>query len=360
MGKATGDVRDWDEEGYRNSVLQERELRAKTIFRTAFSPPATGKPDVIVVASSDGSVSPYSIPSCVASASASSSSSEFLLAQPLRLNQAHTGPAYDVKFYGDGEDAMLLSCGDDGRIRGWRWKEVLTSGGALNPVLDLVNPQHRGPWDALSPVPENNAIATNIQEGSIFSAAGDAHAYCWDVETGKLKGIFKGHKDYLHCIAARNSSNQIITGSEDGSTRLWDCRSGKCTRVIYPEKGHAPKESSWVSCVAVDTSESWLVCGTGRNLSVWSLPSCECIWSTDSHFPVQDVLFHDSQILAVGSSPVLTRYSISGTVISQMHCAPKSAFSVSSRSSGLVAVAGYGGVVDIISEFGSHLCAFRC
>ncbi|MQL82789.1 hypothetical protein Taro_015265, partial [Colocasia esculenta] len=38
-----------------------------------------------------------------------------------------------------------------------------------------------GPWDALSPVPENNAIAINVQESSIFSAAGDAHAYSWDV-----------------------------------------------------------------------------------------------------------------------------------------------------------------------------------
>uniref|UniRef100_A0A2P2JCA4 Uncharacterized protein n=1 Tax=Rhizophora mucronata TaxID=61149 RepID=A0A2P2JCA4_RHIMU len=32
---------------------------------------------------------------------------------------------------------------------------------------------------------------------------------------------FKGHLDYLHCVVARNSTNQIVTGSEDGTARIW-------------------------------------------------------------------------------------------------------------------------------------------
>ncbi|XP_078432026.1 DWD (DDB1-binding WD40 protein) hypersensitive to ABA 1 [Wolffia australiana] len=376
MGKTMGDLREWDEEEYRNSILRQREQSAKTVFRAVLSPPWAAKSDAIVVASSDGSVSPYSISSCIAAAyprqgisrnakdresvPALENASEQLLVQPLRLNRAHAGPAYDIKFYGRGEDSLLLSCGDDGRICGWRWKDFLDQDQTLSTIFNLVNPQSSGPWGALSPIPETNSIATNAQQGSIFSAAGDGNAYCWDMETEKVRVTFKGHKDYLHCVAARSSCNQIITGSEDGTTRIWDCRTGKCTQLIYPGKGATSKVPSWVSCIAVDTSESWMVCGTGSNLSVWSLPSFECIWSIDSSFPLQDVSFHESQILAVGSSSALTRYNIGGKVISQIHCAPKSAFSVSSHSSGLVAVAGYGGLVDVISEFSSHLCAFRC
>ncbi|CAL1357554.1 unnamed protein product [Linum trigynum] len=70
----------------------------------------------------------------------------------------------------------------------WKWKEVTeseipvsTQGNHMEPVVDLVNPQHRGPWGALSPIPENNAIALGTQDASIFSAAGDSCAYCWDV-----------------------------------------------------------------------------------------------------------------------------------------------------------------------------------
>lgn len=40
-------------------------------------------------------------------------------------------------------------------------------------------------------------------------------------ESGQVKMTFKGHSDYLHSIVARNSTNQIITGSEDGTARIW-------------------------------------------------------------------------------------------------------------------------------------------
>ncbi|KAK2991098.1 hypothetical protein RJ640_021562 [Escallonia rubra] len=339
------DCRSWDEGAYRDSILQEREIESRTIFRTAFAPlPDTAaSPDLIVAASSD-------------------------VAEPNCFLQGHDGPAYDVKFYSRGEASLLLSCGDDGRIRGWSWKELSevempsqSQGGHLDPLLDLVTPQHRGPWGALSPIPENNAIAVDNQGGSIYVAAGDSCAYCWDVEKGEIKMVFKGHTDYLHCIVARNSSNQIITGSEDGTARIWDCRSGKCIRILEPEKDKKLKKFfPFVSCIALDASESWLACGSGRSLSMWNLPACERVMEISTGASVQDVVFDDNQVLAVGAEPLLSRYDMNGTTLSQIQCIPRSLFSVSLHPSGVAAVAGYGGLVDVISQFGSHFCTFRC
>ncbi|KAK3025790.1 hypothetical protein RJ639_041946 [Escallonia herrerae] len=396
------DCRSWDEGAYRDSILQEREIESRTIFRTAFAPlPDTAaSPDLIVAASSDGSIASFSLSSCLPSLvggfilTTCWNFCSLLVAEPNCFLQGHDGPAYDVKFYGCGEASLLLSCGDDGRIRGWSWKELSevempsqSQGGHLEPLLDLVTPQHsdsidgscfaghiclflfssclasacRGPWGALSPIPENNAIAVDKQGGSIYVAAGDSCAYCWDVEKGEIKMVFKGHTDYLHCIVACNSSNQIITGSEDGTARIWDCRSGKCVRILEAEKDKRLKKFfPFVSCIALDASESWLACGSGQSLSMWNLPACERVMEISTGSSVQDVVFDDNQVLAVGAEPLLSRYDMNGTTLSQIQCIPRSLFSVSLHPSGVAAVAGYGGLVDVISQFGSHFCTFRC
>ncbi|KAL9682021.1 hypothetical protein QQ045_013814 [Rhodiola kirilowii] len=364
-----GDASCWDEEAYRNGILRDREKQTRTVFRTIFAPSRKPNPDIIVAASSDGSVASYSLSKCISSNGVKRlgglKTMSFTEAEPDCILRGHEGPAYDVKFYGDDEEALLLSCGDDGRIRGWRWGEItedlqLIQGNHPSPLLELINPQQRGPWGALSPMPENNAIAVDVQGGTIFAAAGDSCAYGWDVEKNCIKMVFKGHTDYLQCIIARNSSNQIITGSEDGTARLWDCRSGKCIRIISPENNKKLKTFSSVSCIALDTSESWLACGSGKNLSIWNLPAFECVSTIPSRALIQDVVFMDNQIMAVGTEHFLTKFNMDGDILSQVQCAPESAFSISLHSSGVTAVAGYGGLVDVISQYGSHLCTFRC
>ncbi|XP_078170082.1 DWD (DDB1-binding WD40 protein) hypersensitive to ABA 1 isoform X2 [Carex rostrata] len=379
-----GDARKWDEEAYRRRLLSERRLSHRTIFRAAFAPsfsdtfnlnlnlnpdhltPLSPLPDTVVTASSDGSIAAYSLQQQLHFDSRQSRSHELqgehLTADPLCIIQGHRGPAYDLQFFGDDTDALLFSGGDDGHIKAWKWTNVLNCkpGDQINPILDIVNPQQEDPWGARSAIPETNAIAVHQQEGCIYSAAGDGCAYAWDAATGKCKMVFRGHQEYLHCVAVCKLSNQIVTGSEDGTARIWDCRSGECTKVICPNKNYKSVQNSWISSVAVDPSESWLGCGSFRGLSVWSLVSNECIFNIERPSPIQDVVFDNNEILAVGGEPVLSRYSINGSLISQVKCAPSSPFSVSLHPSGVVAIGGNGGLVDVISEYGSHLSTFSC
>ncbi|KAH9330763.1 hypothetical protein KI387_002871, partial [Taxus chinensis] len=104
-----GDATAWDEEKYRLSILQERAVEARTVFRTVFAPISNrgNSPDILLAASSDGTVAPYSIPAYIST-----------------YVSGYEGPAYDLKFYGEGDDALLLSSGDDGRIQVWQWKEI--------------------------------------------------------------------------------------------------------------------------------------------------------------------------------------------------------------------------------------------
>lgn len=367
---ALGDVRNWDQDAYKACLRAERVASTRTVFAARFGPLS----ELLAAASSDGSVCLYSIPSCISSQPSNSDYRESQrVVEPFVSLSRHNGAAYDLQFYGEGDDVILLSCGDDGRIQGWHWEHIKDGayfesddGKPWKPDFVLTNPQQKGRRGALAPMPETNAIATNSQEGHIFSATGTGHAYCWDIETEKIIMVFEGHSDYLHCICSRPSHKQVITGSEDGTVRIWDCRSASCIAILDPCKASkvskAQKEKSpWVSCVALDSSEKWLVCGTGgRCMTLWSLLSFDAVTRISTLSAPQAVTIANDQIMTVGAAPQLACFTYGGDMISQVGIAPLSAFSISAYPSGVSVVGGYGGLVDIISEFGSHVCTFRC
>lgn len=106
-----GDATNWNEDEYREAILKEREVQTRTVFRTAWAPPARNpNPEAFVVASSDGTLALHSMNSLVSQSAGFgySKGQDVMVAEPEGVVRAHEGPAYDVKFCGEDEDALLL------------------------------------------------------------------------------------------------------------------------------------------------------------------------------------------------------------------------------------------------------------
>ena len=87
----------------------------------------------------------------------------------------------------------------------------------------------------LGPLSETSALVLDPSSGVLYSAAGDGNAYAWDLGTQQCTGSFKGHSDLLHCLSVRSRQRQLLSGSEDGTLRLWDVRNFSSTHVLRPD-----------------------------------------------------------------------------------------------------------------------------
>jgi len=137
---ASMDAREWDEASYRRGILRARDFSSRTLFRAVFFDHGDDlDSDVLLAAaSSDGSLASFSLSSCISAASASSqvpshtatpvpilgktdvrrlsffflagsqAEAAVTLVDPVCIVQAHSGPAYDVRFYPDPQQPLLF------------------------------------------------------------------------------------------------------------------------------------------------------------------------------------------------------------------------------------------------------------
>ncbi|MBI4601925.1 MAG: hypothetical protein HY721_08180, partial [Planctomycetes bacterium] len=109
-------------------------------------------------------------------------------------------------------------------------------------------------------------------DGKVLFLFGGKVAAAVDLETGKRRATFLGHREAILSLSAAGSL--VATGGADGTLRLWDARSGECRKTLKP--GLTP------SSLHLSGDGRWLAAGF-ENGSVW-------IWQLGGQGPPRKAL----------------------------------------------------------------------
>ena len=247
---------------------------------------------------------------------------------PVVSHQLHSCAIFSVCLL---SDTVLLTGGDD-CIKVWKIASLLPGQRqAPQPTSTLEHPQVQVGRGGRLPVSETNGLAVNASRTTVFSACGDGRAYAWDAATLQIKDTFEGHTNYLHCVACQND-DAIVTGSEDGTVRLWDARDPReSEEMASPVDSGSPP--AWIGAVDIDPGGQWVAAGGGgRYVGMWHLPSRRFVAAMPTCGAVQALTFCDDKLVSGGAEPALSLWSRSGKLVGREKTPVDCTYTIASRA----------------------------
>uniref|UniRef100_K1QW86 THO complex subunit 6-like protein n=1 Tax=Magallana gigas TaxID=29159 RepID=K1QW86_MAGGI len=290
--------------------LEARKLLHTTVYSQCFSPCG----HYLATCNNYGKISIFSVSKALAP-----DASEGNWKQIFSFQACEDGALYCLATTGD----LLISAGN-GPICAWKWKEILDKSPRI--VWSFSIPK-RGPFSN----PEVNTLVVDQQETgtALFAGCGDKNVYSWDLESGKQVLCMSGHTDYIHDISLKSDGNTLASASEDGSVNIWDVRdSAEPVYSIVPHKTESccrPSLGKWVGCVAMDSSNDWL-------------------------------------ILSAGTEPFVNHWFVNGDQKAKVPCTPTSVFNVSVNKNDdkykVLCASGSSYKIDVCTNFGYRAFSF--
>ncbi|KAI8137644.1 WD40-repeat-containing domain protein [Fennellomyces sp. T-0311] len=157
----------------------------------------------------------------------------------IRVLNGHSSSVLNLRFSAD----RIVSSSKDHTIRVWD----LNTGETLRVL--------RGHHAAV------NAI--QFKDSRIVSASGDRTVKMWDMETGECLRTFDSHSRGIACVEF--DGRHIVSGSSDQTIKVWDAETGRCLHTLA---GH----TDLVRTLQMDAGVDRIISGSyDGSLRIWSL-----------------------------------------------------------------------------------------
>jgi len=105
-----------------------------------------------------------------------------------------------------------------------------------------------------------------------LSGSWDGSLRLWEINSGRCIRQFVGHKKDIITVAISPTNRQILSGARDRSIKLWNIL-GQCKNTLSGQHSH----NDWVSCVRfspVSDHNIFVSSGWDHLVKVWNLTDC--------------------------------------------------------------------------------------
>jgi WD40 repeat protein/serine/threonine protein kinase len=111
---------------------------------------------------------------------------------------------------------------------------------------------------------EVTSVAFSPDSKTLVSGSEDGTVKLWDAATGTVLRTWTGHVAGVTCVAFSADGKLVASGSWDGTVRLWEPATGKLLRILQHPQG--------VLCVALGHNDQLLASGCADNVArLWDI-----------------------------------------------------------------------------------------
>ncbi|KAJ8676208.1 hypothetical protein QAD02_011994 [Eretmocerus hayati] len=275
---------------------------------------------------------------------------------PKRAENEVLGPTYQFKAYPDQQVQSMLTTsnflvtGTCGEISGWDWKIVTSSKASkIKPSWVVQIPMKK---DSLEKA-DVNCMIYSKENHIVYAGCGDNKVHIINLDNGKIVGSLSGHTDFIHSIAL--SGQQLASGGEDGTVRLWDLKNRENTNILQPhldDKVARPKLGKWIG--AVDFTEDWLLCGGGPKLSLWHVRTMEAATVfnlPDEGIHVADI--YEERIIVGGTMPYLHHVTYQDVPLAKIPVSSNTVYNIAYQEQPrkILSIGGSSNNIDVCTNF---------
>ena len=168
----------------------------------------------------------------------------------------------------------------------------------IQTPLDYTN----GNWRCAYTLSEHsdtvNCVAISPDSQTLVSGSADGTIKIWNLNTGIKFRTLEGHSDKINCVAIAPDGKTFASGSSDKNIKVWNLHTGK---QVHKLGGWFPAHSNSIDCLAIAPDGQTLVSGSrDHTIKVWNLVKGKEIKKLSQHsWGVYSVAFTpDGQAIA--------------------------------------------------------------